>query len=353
MGEQLMKHDAFLRVKSDKVSQLLDLVGELGLTAVQVTHHPELAGLELEGFDIAVHRLDLQIRELQDLASSLRLVPVGSVFRRMERLSRDLSHQTGKPIDLVIEGEDIEIDKFLVDQLYDPLVHLVRNAVDHGLESVKERLAVGKPEKGRISLSAVQHGKEIDITVADDGRGLDRATVLQQARKLGLIGPTEEPDDDTVWNYIFHSGLSTSEKVSNLSGRGVGLDVVQTSIRALSGRVIVNNKNRQGTCFTLSIPLTLAFLDGMIVRLQGRLYVIPIDVVSEVFKPESPQVTAVSVDRSEVIRVRGELLPVCRLQQFYGEDGDSISLTEQIVVVRVGHGRCGNKTYCWGGRQVS
>jgi two-component system chemotaxis sensor kinase CheA len=327
------EQDAYLRIRAATVTQLLDLVGELGLAAIGVTQHPQLQGLELKDFEIATHRLELLIREVQDLASSLRLVPIGTVFRRMQRLVRDLSHQTGKPLDLILEGGDTQIDKNLVDQLHDPLMHLVRNAVDHGIESTEERIAAGKPETGRIILEAIQQGREIHITVADDGRGLDRAAILGRARELGLVGAGEEPDDSTVWRYIFHSGLSTAREISSLSGRGVGMDVVNDTIRSLRGRIMVESFRGMGTVVSLCIPLTLAFLDSMVVRLQDRLYAIPIDVVDEVIKPVAEQVTRTSATAGEVVQVRDELTPVCRLQRFYDEAGDERPLFEQVLVV--------------------
>lgn len=327
------QQDAYLRIRAAKVTQLLDLVGELGLAAVEVTQHPRLAELELEGFELAVHRLELLIRELQDLASSLRMISVGTVFKRMQRLVRDLSHQTGKPLDLIMEGVDTQVDKNLVDQLYDPLMHLIRNAVDHGIESAEERATAGKPQKARIVLAAAQQGREIHITVADDGRGLDREAILEQAREIGLVGADEEPDDSTVWSYIFHSGLSTAREVSSLSGRGVGMDVVNATIRSLRGRIVVESFPGMGTVISLCIPLTLAFLDSMVVRLQDRLYAIPIDVISEVIKPDAEQLTRTSANGSELVRMRDELTPVCRLQRFYEEAGDGRPLSEQILVV--------------------
>jgi two-component system chemotaxis sensor kinase CheA len=325
--------DAYLRIKAAKVTQLLDLVGELGLAATGVTQHPQLIELELEGFEIAVHRLELLIREVQDLASSLRLVPIGTVFRRMQRLVRDLSHQTGKPLDLILEGGENQIDKSLVDQLYDPLMHLVRNAVDHGIESPEERIAAGKPETGRIVLEAAQQGREIHITVADDGRGMDREAILRRARELGLAGADEEPDDSTVWSYIFRSGLSTAREVSSLSGRGVGMDVVNDTIQSLRGRILVESFRGMGSVISLCIPLTLAFLDSMVVRLRDRLYAIPIDIIDEVIKPGAEQVTRTSATQSEFVRVRDELTPVCRLPRFYQEAEDERLLVEQILVV--------------------
>jgi two-component system chemotaxis sensor kinase CheA len=327
------RQDAYLRIRATQVTQLLDLVGELGLAAAEVIHHPGLEELELEGFESVVHRLENLIRELQDLASGLRLVPVGTVFKRMQRLVRDLSHQTGKPLDLVLEGGDTRIDKSLVDQLHDPLMHLIRNAVDHGIESAEERRVASKPQRGRVVLTAAQQGREIHITVADDGRGLNREAILERARGIGLVGADEEPDDSTVWSYIFSSGLSTAQEVSSLSGRGVGMDVVDATIRSLRGRIVVESFPGMGTAISLCIPLTLAFLDSMVVRLQDRLYAIPIDIISEVVKPEAEQVTYASADGNEVVRVRDELTPIRRLQHFYGEVGEERPLVEQILVV--------------------
>jgi two-component system chemotaxis sensor kinase CheA len=251
----------------------------------------------------------------------------------MQRLLRDLSHQTGKSLALVLEGVDTQIDKNLVDQLYDPLMHLIRNAVDHGIESAEERATVGKPEKSRIVLAAAQQGREVHITVADDGRGLDREAILKRAREIGIVGADEEPDDNTVWSYIFHSGLSTAQEVSSLSGRGVGMDVVNAVIRSLRGRIVVESFPGMGTVVNLCIPLTLAFLDSMVVCLQDRLYAIPIDVISEVIKPGAEQVTHTSANDTELVRVRDELTPVCRLERFYEDACEERPLVEQILVV--------------------
>jgi len=336
------QQETFLRVKASKVSLLLDLVGELSLAAQVVTHHPALERLELEGLDVASHRLELLIREAQRLASSLRLVPVGELFQQMQRAVRDLSRETGKPIDLVLEGEETEIDKVVVDELKDPLMHLVRNAADHGLEPAAERVAAGKPEQGRITLTAAQKGQEIHIAVADDGRGLDREAILKRARQTGLVGADEEPDDATVWSFILKAGFSTSEQVSNLSGRGVGMDVVQNAIHSLRGRMAVDTRRGEGTRIDLFIPLTLAFLESMVVRSCRRLYAIPIDVVLQVFRPEAAQVIHASADDSETVSRQGALVPVSRLQRLYAEnaagsgdarDDDDRPLSEQVIVV--------------------
>ncbi len=323
--------EGYLRIKAERVTQLLDLVGELSLSATKVIQHPRVR--ELEELDSALHRLENLIRELQTLSSGLRLISVGTVLKRMQRLVRDLSHQTGKPLELIIEGSEVQVDKSLVDQLHDPLVHLIRNAVDHGIESPEERVAAGKPPTGRITLTAVQRGREVHIKVADDGRGLNRQAILEKAREMGLLAPDEEPDDQTVWRYIFHSGFSTVCQVSSLSGRGVGLDVVQAAVRALQGRILLDTTAGKGTCVTLCIPITLAFLDSLVTCLRGRLYAIPIDVVREIIKPSENQVVRNTAGNSETIRVRDELIPIRRLSRFYNETGSERPLAEQMLVL--------------------
>lgn len=325
----------FLRIHADKVSRLMDLVGELSLSVAETVNSPELLGLELIDFEKSAHRLKMVVREMQDAAADLRLVPVGEVFRRMRRMVRELERQTGKTIELVLEGEDTEIDKVVVDRLYEPLVHVVRNSADHGLESPAERLASGKPETGRITLAAAQVGNEIQITVADDGRGLNRQKILQRARERGLIGPDENPEDGSLWKVIFQPGFSTAETVTNLSGRGVGMDVLNSTMKDLNGRIAIDSRFGFGTRVTLSIPLTLAFLDSLVMRVDARLYATPVNVVDEIFRPESQQITPISAaGDSEMVKVRDELIPIRRLQHFYGENPYTLpSLDEQIIVV--------------------
>ncbi|MBI5034370.1 MAG: chemotaxis protein CheW [Chloroflexi bacterium] len=323
-----------LRVKASKVSLLLDLVGELGLATLAVTHHSSLQGLELVGFETAVHQLELLINEVQRVTADLRLVPVSGLFRPMQRMAHDLARETGKPFEFNLEGEEIEIDKVLVDGLKDPLMHLVRNAVDHGLESATERIAAGKSEHGRITLTAAQKGKEIHISVTDDGRGLNRAAILRKARQAGLVGADEEPDDQTVWGFIFNAGFSTATQVSNLSGRGVGMDVVQNAVRSLHGRVMLDTRPGRGTSVTLVIPLTLAFLESMVVRSRERLFAIPIDGVHEVFKPETTEILHSSADQSEMVRRQDSLVMINRLEHIFGNgQSESSPLSEQVIVV--------------------
>jgi len=329
--------DPYLRIRADKVTQLLDLVGELGLAVSGVSRHPGLVDLELEGFEMAAHRLDMLVREAQDMVSALRLVPVGQVFRRMERLVRDLSHQTGKSIEIHLEGEDVEIDKAVVDQLADPLMHLIRNSADHGLEKPEDRVKAGKTEKGRITLQAVQRGREVLIIVADDGRGLNREAILERAHKRGIIPLDKVPPDAEIWNCIFQSGFSTASAVTNLSGRGVGMDVVLNTIQSLRGRIEVNTQPGLGTQSTLIIPLTLAFLESLIVRTQSCLYAIPIDAVNEVFQPEESATIRSSASGDVMIMRQGIAIPLVNL--INGKDNHK--LTQIVVVVQTSRGRLG------------
>jgi two-component system, chemotaxis family, sensor kinase CheA len=323
-----------LRVAADKVSRLMDLVGELSLSVSETIRSPDLAGLDLTEFEKSAHRLKLVVREVQDAAAELRLVPVGEVFRRMRRMVRELERETGKEIDLRLEGDDTEIDKALVDRLYEPLVHVIRNSADHGLEDPQERKAVGKPLKGRITLRATQVGGDIQITVTDDGRGLNRDRVLARARERGLVGAEEHPEDGALWKVIFQPGFSTAEAVTNLSGRGVGLDVLNATMKSLRGRVSIESEWGRGVKVVLSIPLTLAFLDSLVMRVGQRLYATPIDVVAEIFRPGSEQITIISAENGiEVVRVRDNLIPICRLQQFYGESVKDHSPLDKLIIV--------------------
>lgn len=325
---------ALLRIGADKVSRLMDLVGELSLCVSEIVRSSDLAGLDLTEFEKSAHRLTMIVREVQDAAAELRLVPVGDVFRRLRRMIRELERQTGKKIDLVLDGEETSIDKVVADRLYEPLVHVIRNAADHGLESPADRLAAGKPETGRIGLSADQVGSEIHITVTDDGRGLNRERILATARARGLLSATDEPEDSALWKVIFEPGFSTAQSVTALSGRGVGMDVLNTTMKELRGRISIDSQYGRGTSVVLTIPVTLAFLDCMVMRLGRRLLATPIDVVADIFRPGGEQILAISADDGhEMVRVRDQLIPVCRLERFYGEDTDELTPLEQSIVV--------------------
>lgn len=332
---------ALMRVSSDKISRLMDLVGELSLSVSETVMSPDLEGLELSAFEAAAHRLSMIVREVQDAATELRLVPVDDVFKRLRRMIREMERGTGKKIDLVIEGADTAIDKLVADRLYDPLLHVLRNAADHGLETTEGRIEAGKSERGKITLSAAQVGSEVQIKVIDDGRGLNREKILSKARERGFFAADEEPEGSNLWKVIFEPGFSTADGVSNLSGRGVGMDVLNTTIKEQRGRITVDSEEGRGTTVALHIPVSLAFLDCIIVRLGERLYAVPIEVVSEIVQSVDADLVEMSADRGkEMMRLRGSYIPVHRLEKFYNDRNAVQRPLSQMIqmVFKTAHG---------------
>lgn len=334
VGEKSMG-GALLRVSSDKIGRLMDLVGELSLSVSETINSPDLDGLELVGFDMAAHRLSMIVREVQDAATELRLVPVGEVFKRLRRTIRELERETGKDIELEIQGENTAIDKVVADRLYEPLLHVVRNAADHGIESPDKRLAAGKSERGRITLSALQVGSDVRIAVSDNGAGLNRERILKKAREKRLISANEEPENSQLWKMIFEPGFSTAEAVSTLSGRGVGMDVLNTTMKELRGRISVESEEGEGTSVSLHIPVSLAFIDSIVLRLGEQLFTVPVEDVSEIVRPgQSDDLTISAVRGAEMLRLRGVFIPVQRLETFYsGQHAGLRPLSEMVAIV--------------------
>ncbi|MGS4946774.1 chemotaxis protein CheA [Meridianimarinicoccus sp. RP-17] len=330
---------ALMRVSSGKISRLMDLLGELSLSVSETVNSPDLAGLDLANFDGAVHRLTMLVREVQDAATELRLVSVDEVFRRLRRMIREMERETGKQIELVVEGSDTLVDKLVSDRLYDPLLHVLRNSADHGLEPPEDRARAGKPAKGRITLSAAQVGSEVRIVVSDDGRGLNRDTILRKARERGMFGPDDEPEGAVLWKVIFEPGFSTAESVSTLSGRGVGMDVLNTTMKDLRGRIMVDSAPGQGTRVALHIPVSLAFLDCIILRQRTRLFAVPVEDIQEIVKPDTTEVLHVAADNgSEMMLLREVYVPVCRLEHFYAEMPERLPpLTDTVAIVFATH----------------
>ena len=328
-----MERSEFLRVDATKVGALMDLAGELGLACSAVTRHDGVLAHDIDGFAAAAHRLELLVRELQNDLSSLRLVPVSPVFQRMRRVVRDAARRTGKDVDFVVLGEDTEVDKVMLDALQDPLVHVLRNAVDHGLETTEERAAAGKSARGRIVLSATHQGGEVTIEVRDDGRGLNRDRILARAKERGLCAEGANPSDDEIAQFVFLPGFSTKEAVDSLSGRGVGMDVLKTTVEGLRGRVVLKSVAGQGSRVSLNMPLTLAFVEAMVVRDGDRLFALPIEKVFEVSKVAASHMVTNSADRQVMIRVRDTCIPVLWLGDFWGEKRDASDLEGRLVVV--------------------
>ncbi len=322
-----------IRVDLEKLDKLLDLVGELVISEAMVANNQDLKGLQLDGFEKAVLHLDKITRDIQEVAMSMRMIPLSSTFRKMVRLVRDLSQKTNRKVNLEILGEETEVDKTIIEQISDPLVHLIRNAVDHGIESPEERIAAGKPESGRLTLEAKHSAGEVWITIEDDGKGLDREKILQQGIKRGFVS-AEEPDlkDEDVWRLIFEPGFSTAKEVSNISGRGVGMDVVKRNIEKLRGKVDVRSVQGAGTVFAIRIPLTLAIIEGMVVKIGPNRYTIPINSIKECLQPTADQITRMQ-NNLEVVSIRGDLLPVMRMHEIFAMQMNRRSITDGILVV--------------------
>lgn len=322
-----------IRVDLDKLDKLLDLVGELVISEAMVANNPDLKGLQLDRFEKAVLQLDKITRDIQEVAMSMRMIPLSGTFRKMMRLVRDLAHKAEKKVSLEIIGEETEVDKTIIEQISDPLVHLIRNAVDHGLESAEERLAAGKPETGRVTLEAKHSAGEVWIVIEDDGRGLDREKIIKKGIERGLINSEDrEMKDEEVWKMIFEPGFSTAEQISSISGRGVGMDVVKRNIEKLRGKVDVRSKPGSGTMFAVRIPLTLAIIEGMVVKVGQNRYTIPINSIKESLQPREGQITR-TPDGLEIVSIRGELLPVIRLHDLYQVKTECLELGEGILIV--------------------
>ncbi len=324
---------AAIRVDLEKLDSLMDLVGELILAETMVTHNPDLEGHDFERFNKAALHLNRITRSLQDVAMSARMIPIGGTFRKMLRLVRDLGQKQNKKIDLQLVGEETEIDKTVVEAIADPLVHIIRNSVDHGIESAEVREERGKPATGRIRLEARHQGGEIWIIIEDDGGGLDREKILTKARDRGLIDP-ERVDlrDGEIFRCIFEAGFSTAAAVTDVSGRGVGMDVVRRNIDGLNGRVDVASELGAGTMITIRLPLTLAIIEGMLVQVGESIYTFPLLSIRESIPVEQEDITTLTGGQ-EMVHIRGRLLPMIRLADYHGIESGAQSLEDGIVIV--------------------
>ncbi len=321
-----------IRVDIEKLDKLLDLVGELVIAEAMVTNDQAVDVSQNARFSKAFLQLDKISREIQEVAMSMRMIPLAGVFRRMLRLVRDLANKANKQVELEIIGEDTEVDKTIIEQISDPLVHLIRNAVDHGIESVTERKLAGKSETGKVTIEAKHSAGEVWITVEDDGGGLNREKIFRKGVEKGLVREEDrDMKDEDVWRLIFEPGFSTAEQVSNISGRGVGMDVVRRNIEKLRGKLDIRSKPGIGTMFAIRIPLTLAIIEGMVIRVGHNRYIIPISSIKESFRPKSDQITC-TPDNLEIVRIRGELLPVARLHELYHIDPKHKDLTKGILI---------------------
>jgi two-component system chemotaxis sensor kinase CheA len=331
---QLKKADTTsIRVDTDKIDKLINLVGELVITQSMLSDLGSRFEMrQLPVLHERMAQLERNTREIQERVMGIRMLPIGTAFSRFPRLVRDLAAKAGKKIQLVLSGEETELDKTVIEAIGDPLTHLVRNSADHGLEGPEERVENNKPEVGTIRLNAFHEGGSICITVEDDGRGLNREKILAKAVKQGLIGEHDKLTDDQIWPLIFKPGFSTADKVTDISGRGVGMDVVKRNIEALGGTVSIKTDQGQGTIFTLKLPLTLAIIEGMTVRVGKETYILPLLSILESIQPKADHVKTV-VGKGELINIRNTYLPLVRLYEVFSLRPEMTDPAKAILLI--------------------
>jgi two-component system chemotaxis sensor kinase CheA len=327
-----------IKVDTAKLDNLIDMVGELVIAQSILAEDPNLARSTDERLGRRLAHLKRITSDLQRSAMSMRMVPIRQVFQKMARLVRDLSRQSGKHIELVLQGEETELDRKVVEDINDPLMHMVRNSVDHGIESRERRAAAGKPAQATLRLSASHEGGNVVIEIADDGAGLDTDRILAKAIAGGLVAAGTQPAPADVHQLIFQPGFSTAEKITEISGRGVGMDVVRRNIDALRGRIDIHTARGQGTTFSIRLPLTLAIVDGILVAVGRERFVIPAFAVRESLRPKAEQVHSV-YGQPCMVQVRDRLIPSLHLGDLFGVAGAQHDITSATVVVLEDNGR--------------
>jgi two-component system chemotaxis sensor kinase CheA len=324
-----------VKVDTAKLDYLVDMAGEMVIAESLVRHDQELAVLKNPLLHRKIAHLTRITAELQKTAMAMRLVPIGPLFRRMARLVRDLSRQFGKQVEMQTQGDEIELDRTIVEELADPLMHMVRNSLDHGIESPAERQAAGKPAAARLVLKANHQAGQVVIEITDDGRGLNREKIIAKAAQKGLIQSADDLSDNEIYNLIFQPGFSTAAQVTNVSGRGVGMDVVRRHIEKLRGRIEIRSTVGEGATFLLKLPLTLAIIEGLVVGVGKERYIAPLFAIREMFRPTAETIWTVQ-QRAEMALVRGSLLPVVRLYRiFHVQPKSEDPLAGVLVVVEV------------------
>jgi two-component system chemotaxis sensor kinase CheA len=335
---QALAESSSIRVSVEKVDQLINLVGELVITQAMIEQRTsDMDPILNERLLASVGQLTRNTRDLQEAVMSIRMMPMDFVFSRFPRMVRDLASKLGKKVDFITHGSATELDKGLIERIVDPLTHLVRNSIDHGIELPAARRAAGKTEAGRLFLSAGQQGGNIVIEVADDGGGLNREKILAKARQSGIEAPDSMTDPE-VWQLIFAPGFSTADAVTDVSGRGVGMDVVKRNITAMGGVVDIRSAKGFGTTISISLPLTLAILDGMSIRCGAEVYILPLGFVVESLQPEREDIKEIA-GQGRVLKVRGEYLPLIPLYQMFGIEPRYTDPSEAIVVILETDGR--------------
>lgn len=326
------KFESSIRVNTARLDRLINMVGELVIAQSMVAQDRRLMDDNSHDLLRKVTHAGKIVRELQDLSMSMRMVPLRGTFQKMQRVARDLARKSGKNVELIADDGEAEIDRHMVDILNDVLVHMVRNAIDHGIESPDERQRAGKNRTGTVRLAAFHSGGSVVVEINDDGRGLNREKILRKSIEAGLVDPDKPPGDSEVFNLIFAPGMSTSETVTDISGRGVGMDVVHRGVESLHGRVDINTTPGLGSTFTVRLPLTLAVTDGMLVQVGTEKYIIPTVSIHVCFRPKPEQLSTV-VGRGELVMLRGDLMPVFRLHRLFGVKSAIENPAQGLLVV--------------------
>ena len=328
--------DATIRVRTDRLDRLIDMVGELVIAQSMIAGDDMLAGGKQHELQRKVTHAGKIVRDLQELSMSMRMVPLRPTFQKLARVVRDTALKAGKTVQFTTDGDDVEIDRNMVDRLGDPLVHMVRNAVDHGVEPPHERMGLGKEPTGQVRLRAYHASGNVVVELIDDGRGLHREKIVRKAIEKGLIDSDKGMTDSEVFNLIFAPGFSTAEKVTDISGRGVGMDVVRRNLEAIRGRIEITSEPGQGTTFAIRLPLTLAVTDGMLVRVGAERFIIPLTHIHMSFRPEPGMLSTVG-NRGEMVLLRGELMPIVRLHRLF-DVPDAIESPLDGLLMIVGEG---------------
>jgi two-component system chemotaxis sensor kinase CheA len=325
-------------VDTAKLDYLVDMVGEMVIADSMLRNNPELAVLKSTGVLRALTQLGRMTSEVQKTAMSMRMVTMSQLFQKMARLVRDLSRKHGKQVELDTFGEDTELDRNIVEELGDPLMHMVRNAIDHGIETPQARQAAGKGPTARVTLRAAHRGGHICLEISDDGRGLDKDKIVAKAREKGLIESADRLSENEIFNLIFEPGFSTAAQVTDTSGRGVGMDVVRNKIQQLRGRVEIQSTPGSGSTFVLKLPLTLAIIDGLVVGVGKERYIVPVFTVKEMLRPSEDTISTVE-NRDEMALVRGRLYPVVRLSRRFHVAPRSEEPTESVLIIAESAGK--------------
>jgi two-component system, chemotaxis family, sensor kinase CheA len=332
---------AIIRVQTAKLDYLMDMVGEMVITQSLIHHNPVMSSLQNPQLLADLSQLARITSEVQRTTMAMRMMTVGTVFQRSSRMVRDLSRKANKKVQLQISGEETEVDKTIAEELTDPLLHTVRNACDHGIESPEERIAAGKNPEACIKLAAYHQGGQIVIEISDDGRGLDREKIFHKAVQKGLIEPHAALSEQEIFNLIFEPGFSTAAQITELSGRGVGMDVVRRNIQKLRGRIDIQSKIGQGTTFFLKLPLTLAIIEGLVVGVGQHRYIVPIFAVRELISPTAESLLTVH-GRNEMALVRDHILPVLRLSRRFCVEPKSEDPCDGLLIVT----ECQEQHFC-------